>query len=79
MVRHVNGANRNGVRRAARAYDALGSFALAPLGIVAAGVAVEALGTQITAWIAVAMVVIPTALTLLVTRDVVRQMRLDSD
>jgi len=57
------------------AYDALGSFALAPLGIVAAGVAVEALGTQTTAWIAVAMVVIPTALTLLV-RDV-RQMRLD--
>ena len=57
------------------AYDALGSFALAPLGIVAAGVAVEAFGTQITAWIAVAMVVIPTALTLLV-RDV-RQMRLD--
>jgi len=58
------------------AYDALGSFALAPLGIVAAGVAVEALGTQTTAWIAVAMVVVPTALALLV-RDV-RQMRLDS-
>jgi hypothetical protein len=57
------------------AYDALGSFALAPLGIVAAGVAVEWFGAQATAWIAVAMVVIPTSLALLV-RDV-RQMRLD--
>ncbi len=58
------------------AYDALGSFALAPLGLIAAGVSIEALGTQTTAWIAVAMVVIPTALTLCV-RDV-RQMRLDA-
>ncbi len=57
-------------------YDALGSFALAPLGLIAAGVSIEALGTQTTAWIAVAMVVIPTALTLCV-RDV-RQMRLDA-
>jgi predicted MFS family arabinose efflux permease len=56
------------------AYDALGSFALAPLGLIAAGVSIEALGTQITAWIAVAMVLIPTVLTLCV-RDV-RQMRL---
>ncbi len=58
------------------AYDALGSFALAPLGIIAAGVSLEAFGTQTTALIAVAMIVAPTALALL-DRDV-RQMRLDS-
>jgi MFS family permease len=58
------------------AYDALGSFALAPLGIIAAGVSIEALGTQTTALIAVAMIVVPTSLALLDSD--VRRMRLDS-
>jgi predicted MFS family arabinose efflux permease len=57
------------------AYDNLGSIVLAPLGIVAAGFALESLGTRTTLLIAVALVVIPTALALL-DRDV-RQMQLD--
>ena len=58
------------------AYDNLGSIVLAPLGIVAAGFLLESLGTRTTLLIAVALVVVPTALALLV-RDV-RQMRLDA-
>ncbi len=57
------------------AYDSLGSIVLAPLGIVAAGFLLESLGTRTTLLIAVALVVVPTALALLV-HDV-RQMRLD--
>jgi len=58
------------------AYDNLGSIALAPLGIIAAGVLLESVGARTTLLIAVAMIVVPTALALL-DRDV-RQMRLDS-
>jgi predicted MFS family arabinose efflux permease len=58
------------------AYDNLGSIVLAPLGIVAAGFLLESLGTRTTLLIAVAMVVIPTALALL-DREV-RQLRFDS-
>ncbi len=57
------------------AYDNLGSIALAPLGLVAAGVLLEDLGASTTLWIAAAFVIVPTALALL-DRDV-RTMRLD--
>jgi predicted MFS family arabinose efflux permease len=57
------------------AYDNLGSIVLAPLGVVAAGFLLESLGTRTTLLIAVALVVVPTALALL-DRDV-RRMRLD--
>ena len=48
------------------AYDHLGSIALAPLGIVIAGVLFESLGPTPTLWIAVAAILLPTALVLLV-------------
>lgn len=51
------------------AYDHLGSIALAPLGIVVAGILYETIGPQNTLLVAIATVVIPTALTLCV-RDV---------
>ena len=57
------------------AYDHLGSIALAPLGVVAGGLLYENLGAELTLLIAVATVVIPTALALCV-RDV-RTMTLD--
>ncbi len=57
------------------AYDHLGSIALAPLGVVAGGLLYENLGADVTLLIAVATVVIPTALALCV-RDV-RTMTLD--
>lgn len=51
------------------AYDHLGSIALAPLGIVAAGFLFEALGFRATLMIAAATVILPTVITLCV-RDV---------
>lgn len=57
------------------AYDHLGSIALAPLGIVAAGFVAEALGYRTTLLIAAAMVLLPSAAALSV-RDV-RRMRTD--
>jgi len=51
------------------AYDHLGSIALAPLGIVAAGYLYEGLGFRDTLIIAAAIVFIPTVITLCV-RDV---------
>ena len=51
------------------AYDHLGSIALAPLGIVAAGVSYEAFGAQTTLLLAATLVFVPTALALCV-RDV---------
>lgn len=51
------------------AYDHLGSVALAPLGIVAGGILYETIGPQATLGVAIATVVVPTALALCV-RDV---------
>ncbi len=51
------------------AYDHLGSIGLAPLGIVAAGYLYEVVGAQVTLSAAVALIVVPTFLVLLV-RDV---------
>lgn len=48
------------------AYDALGSVALSPLGLVAAGPLADAIGIDATLWLGVALVVVPTALVLLV-------------
>ena len=53
------------------AYDHLGSIALAPLGIVAAGALYEAIGYRDTLLIAAATIAVPTALALCV-RDVRR-------
>jgi len=53
------------------AYDHLGSIALAPLGIVAAGYLYEGLGPRDTLFIAAALVIVPTLLVLCV-RDVRR-------
>jgi len=57
------------------AYDHLGSFALAPLGVVAAGLLYEVAGAQTTLLIAAATVILPTAAALCV-RDV-RNMTLE--
>jgi MFS family permease len=43
------------------AYDILGSIALAPLGIALAGPLIEGLGTAVTLWLGVALIVVPTA------------------
>ena len=51
------------------AYDHLGSIALAPLGIVAAGILYESLGYRATLILAGLAIIIPTALVLTV-RDV---------
>ncbi len=48
------------------AYDILGSIALAPLGVVAAGPLVEAIGTAHTLWIGAALIILPTAAVLAV-------------
>lgn len=48
------------------AYDALGSVALAPLGLAAAGPVADRIGLDAALWVGVCMVVIPTALVLLV-------------
>ena len=42
------------------AYDTLGSIVLVPLAQAAAGPAADALGTSLTLWIAVALIVLPT-------------------
>jgi MFS family permease len=47
-------------------YDALGSLALSPLGLVAAGPVSDWIGLEATLWLAVALIVVPTALVLLV-------------
>ena len=48
------------------AYDHLGSLALAPLGIVAAGFLYEAIGYQVTLYIAAITIILPTLAVLLV-------------
>ena len=48
------------------AYDHIGSIALAPLGLVAAGLMYEAYGYQTTLTATIILVVIPTALVFLV-------------
>lgn len=47
-------------------YDALGSLALSPIGLVAAGPLSDWIGLDQTLWLGVALIVIPTALVLLV-------------
>ena len=47
-------------------YDALGSLAFSPIGLVAAGPLSDAIGIDATMWLGVALVVVPTALVLLV-------------
>jgi hypothetical protein len=42
------------------AYDTLGSIALVPLAEAAAGPATDTLGTSLTLWIVVALIVLPT-------------------
>lgn len=51
------------------AYDHLGSIALAPVGVIAAGALLEAIGSARTLWIAAALIIVPTFLVLCV-RDV---------
>lgn len=58
------------------AYDHLGSIALAPLGIVAAGFLYESQGAQVTLGAAAALILVPTVLVFLV-RDV--RMMVDKD
>ncbi len=48
------------------AYDALGSVALSPVGLVAAGPIADAIGVDATLWLGVALIIVPTALVLLV-------------
>ena len=48
------------------AYDHLGSIALAPMGVVAAGVLYEVIGGPATLWLAALIIIVPTALVLLV-------------
>jgi len=46
------------------AYDNFGSIALAPLGLIAAGVLLESVGAQFTLWTAAAVIILPTLLAL---------------
>jgi MFS family permease len=48
------------------AYDALGSVACTPMGLVAAGPLAAAIGVNATLWVGVALIIVPTALVLLV-------------
>jgi MFS family permease len=48
------------------AYDALGSLALSPLGLAAAGPLSDAIGVDATLWLGVGLIVVPTALVLFV-------------
>ena len=48
------------------AYDALGSLAISPLGLIAAGPVSDVIGVDATLWICVALVVVPTAIVLFV-------------
>ena len=59
------------------AYDHLGSVAMAPVGIVLAGMFYEDIGRQATLWIIAASIIAPTALVLLVPD--VRRMRAATD
>jgi MFS family permease len=47
-------------------YDALGSLALSPIGLIAAGPVSDAIGLDAALWLAAALIVVPTALVLLV-------------
>ncbi len=47
-------------------YDALGSIALTPVGLVAAGPVSDLIGIDATLWLGVALIVVPTAVVLLV-------------
>lgn len=55
------------------AYDSLGSIALAPVGVVLAGMFYEDIGREVTLWVIAATVIVPTALVLFVPD--VRKMR----
>lgn len=55
------------------AYDHLGSVAMAPVGVVLAGMFYEDIGRQATLWLIAASIIVPTALVLLVPD--VRRMR----
>jgi hypothetical protein len=48
------------------AYDALGSVALSPLGLIAAGPVADQIGIGATLWLGVGLIVIPTAFVLVV-------------
>lgn len=48
------------------AYDQLGSIAFTPAGEIGAGFLIGAIGSATTAWIGVALILLPTALVLLV-------------
>ena len=48
------------------AYDALGSLAISPLGLIAAGPISDVIGIDATLWIGVALIVVPTAIVLFV-------------
>ena len=48
------------------AYDHLGSIALAPMGVIAAGILYEVIGGQATLWLTALVIILPTALVLLV-------------
>jgi hypothetical protein len=69
-------ANTQLVLSRVSAYDASGSIALAPLGLVAAGFLLESIGARATLLIAMLLIVLPTALAL-VDADV-RGLRFDS-
>jgi len=47
-------------------YDALGSIALTPVGLIAAGPVARAIGIDAALWLGVALIVVPTAIVLLV-------------
>jgi len=51
------------------AYDHLGSIALAPVGVIAAGAMLEEIGSALTLWIAAALIILPT-LAVLCVREV---------
>ena len=51
------------------AYDHLGSIALAPVGVIAAGAMLESIGSQQTLWVAAAFIIVPT-MAVLCVRDV---------
>lgn len=48
------------------AYDALGSIALSPIGLVAAGPVSDVIGVDATLWLGAGLIIVPTALVLLV-------------
>jgi MFS family permease len=58
------------------AYDALGSLALSPLGLAAAGPVSQLIGVDATLWLGVALIIVPTAAVLIVPE--VRNLRSSS-